>query len=152
MPVQNPINLIFLAVKDKNKLDTDASNLRDKEKVCHQFVHDIARGNVSIPDIAVSFNIKEMYAKIAKQAKSRRNTSHFGLLIRIYRILPTENRISWKILKNRLHKKPRNLNTQKRGCAVKLRHSLIYVLGDGVSLCRRFNECKDFRDKYLRRY
>lgn len=43
MPVQNPINLIFLAVKDKNKLDTDASNLRDKEKVCHQFVHDIAR-------------------------------------------------------------------------------------------------------------
>lgn len=71
MPVQNPINLIFLAVKDKNKLDTDASNLRGKEKVCHQFVHDIARGNVSIPDTAVSFNIKEMYAKIAKQAKKQ---------------------------------------------------------------------------------
>lgn len=45
---------------------------------------------------AIAFNIKKMCSKIAKQTQNGGNTPQNGLFLRIYGILPPENRIFWK--------------------------------------------------------
>ena len=45
---------------------------------------------------AIAFNIKKMCSKIAKQAKNRGNTSHFGLLLNVGRTLSPKNQIFFK--------------------------------------------------------
>ena len=45
---------------------------------------------------AIAFNLKKMCSNIAKQTKKGGNTPPFGLFLRFYRILVTENRIFWK--------------------------------------------------------
>ena len=42
---------------------------------------------------AISFNLKKMCSKIAKQAKNGENTPHFGLFMPVLGFLLPENRI-----------------------------------------------------------
>lgn len=45
---------------------------------------------------AIAFNLKKMCSKIAKQAKNGGNTPHFGLILLVCGILPSENRMFWQ--------------------------------------------------------
>lgn len=45
---------------------------------------------------AISFNIKKLCSKIAKETNDRGNTPNFCLFLLIPRILPPENRIFWE--------------------------------------------------------
>lgn len=68
---------------------------------------------------AIAFYIKKICAKIAKQAKNRRNTSRFGLFLLLCRFYPLRINYFEKPAKN---PHLENILTSKhkiRGCAVK---------------------------------